>query len=209
MPMAGPAREPGFVGRANDAGRAAATPKLRVAFINDTSRNGGPGSTLQFILKFMDPSAVHRVVIVPREGPVAARLRGVCEELRLEPDLIENLFEPWGRPMERSDFGAPRPLRALRAVGNVGRATAGMLRLASYLRREQFDAIFCNGTTANFAGATLGTMVGLPVVWHAFYTHLAPPLVPLHARLAASRAVRSILCVSGAAAKLFARSAPH
>ncbi len=184
---------------------------LRVLFINDTSRNGGPGSTLFFILKFMDPAAIHRSVVVPRDGIVAERFRtpGVCEELWLEPNLIENIVEPWGRAIERDDFDAPALTKTVRAIGNVGRATAGMLRLAARVRRGRYDAIFCNGTTANFAGAALGRMVGIPVVWHVFYTELASALVPLHARLAASDAVKAMLCVSQPTARLFDDCAPE
>ena len=184
---------------------------LRVLFINDTSRNGGPGSTLFFILKFMDPAFIHRSVVVPRDGIVAERFRapGVCEELWLEPNLIENLVEPWGRAIERDDFDAPAATKTVRAIGNIGRATAGMLRLAARVRSGRYDAIFCNGTTANFAGAALGGMVGVPVVWHVFYTELASALVPLHARLAASDAVKAMLCVSRPTARLFDGCAPQ
>jgi glycosyltransferase involved in cell wall biosynthesis len=184
---------------------------IRVLFINDTSRNGGPGSTLFYILKFMDAGKIHRSVVVPRDGIVAERFRtpGVCEELWLEPNLIENIVEPWGRAIERDDFDAPALTKTVRAIGNVGRATAGMLRLAARVRRGRYDAIFCNGTTANFAGAALGGMVGVPVVWHVFYTELAGALVPLHARLAASDAVKAMLCVSKPTARLFDSCAPE
>jgi glycosyltransferase involved in cell wall biosynthesis len=184
--------------------------RLRVLFVNDTSRNGGPGSTLLYILKFLDPSIVHRSVVVPRDGVVASRLRqqGVTEDLWFEPNLIENLVEPWDRAIERGDFEAPRVVRGVRALGNVARAATGMARLAARVRRGRYDVIFCNGTSANFAGAALGTLVGVPVVWHVFYTHVARPLVPLHSRLARTAAVRSILCVSGPTARLFDRSAP-
>ncbi len=178
---------------------------LRVLFLNDTSRNGGPGRTLYFLLKFMEPAKLHRLVVVPREGLVAQLLRepGVAEEVRLEPGLIENPFEPWSRAIERGDFDASLPLRALRAAGNTARAAAGMARLATLVRRERVQAVFCNGTTANFAGAALAALTGVPAVWHAFYTHLAPALVGLHRQLSASRGVRAILCVSRAVAKLF------
>jgi glycosyltransferase involved in cell wall biosynthesis len=183
--------------------------QIRVLFINDTSRNGGPGSTLFYILKFVDPRVVHRAVVVPREGPVAERLRAVSDDFTLQPNLIESLFEPWNRAIERADFGAALTLRAVRAAGNVGRATGGMVRLAQTVRRGRYDVIFCNGTTANFAGAALGSLLDVRVIWHVFYTHLAPPLVPLHARLAAGSAVRAILCVSRPTARLFDSSTSH
>ena len=37
-------------------------------FINDTARNGGPGRSLYYILKFIDPGVIYRTVMLPREG---------------------------------------------------------------------------------------------------------------------------------------------
>lgn len=181
---------------------------LRVLFLNDTSRNGGPGRTLFFLLKHLDPNEITRLVVVPREGDVAELLRrgGVTEQLTLEPDLIENLVEPWNRPLVRSDFDAPRMQQVVRAVGNVARASRALWRLRAFIRRERVDVIFCNGTTANFAGATVAAMTGVPAVWHVFYTSVAPIIAPIHARLARLDAVRSILCVSEPVRRQFGRS---
>src|SRR5580700_4544645 len=79
---------------------------VRVLFINDTARNGGPGRSLHSILKFVDPRAVHRAVVLPRPGVVSDLLiqDAVADELHYEPDLVENPIEPWDRPMRRSDF---------------------------------------------------------------------------------------------------------
>ena len=49
-------------------------PKVKVLFINDTARNGGPGRSLYSILKFIDPAVVFRVVLLPREGIISALL---------------------------------------------------------------------------------------------------------------------------------------
>jgi glycosyltransferase involved in cell wall biosynthesis len=127
----------------------------------------------------------------------------VADELTIEPDFVENLIEPTDRPMVRADFDAPVARKAARAASNVTRATRALFRLASRIRRESFDVIFCNGTSANFAGGALAAMTGVPAVWHVFYTHVAAPILPLHRRLAASRGVKSIVCVSKPTVKLF------
>ncbi len=167
-------------------------------FLNDTSRNGGPGRTLHAILKFLDDKQFFRSVVLPRPGVVSELLVGdrVLDTLTFEPGLIENPFEPWQRPMVRDDFAAPGVLKAARLSGNTLRAAFGMGRLASRIRREAYDVIFCNGTSANFAGAALGSITGVPVVWHVFYSSLGAPLVPIHRSLSSRDAVRSILCVS-------------
>lgn len=143
--------------------------------------------------------------MVPREGPVTNRLResNAFEELFLEPSFIENIVEPWSRAIVRNDFDASLALRAVRAVGNVGRAASAMTSLAARIRRDKFDVLFCNGTSANFAGAALAAVTGVPAIWHVFYSSLGRPIQGLHARLAASRGVASILCVSKPTLRLF------
>jgi glycosyltransferase involved in cell wall biosynthesis len=181
-----------------------------VLFLNDTARNGGPGRSLHSILKFLDPSLVERTVVLPRPGAIADLLArdGVADDLRFEPDLVENPIEPWGRPMERGDFRAPRALKAARAAGNVVKAARGLIRLGSFVRRGGFHLVYCNGTNADFAGAALSHLTGVPALWHVRYTSLPPAVVGVHRRLSASRGVRRIVCVSHAAAALFDHCAP-
>jgi glycosyltransferase involved in cell wall biosynthesis len=185
----------------------AAAQKVRVLFVNDTARNGGPGRSLFYILKFLDPARIHRSVVLPRPGVIGELYgsRGVTEDLFYERDLVENPIEPWDRPMSRGDFDAPLALRAVRAAVNVVRATRAMARLTTLIRRGKFDLIYCNGTNADFAGGALARLSGVPALWHVRYTSLPKPVRGIHDRLAASEGVRRIVCVSHAAASLF----PH
>jgi glycosyltransferase involved in cell wall biosynthesis len=180
---------------------------VRVLFINDTARNGGPGRSLHSILRFLDPAVVHRAVVLPREGAIAELLRrdAVADELILEPDLVENPIEPWGRAMERRDFDAPGALKVARLAGNVVKSTRGLARMARRVRRGGYRLVYCNGTNADFAGGALARLTGVPALWHVRYTSLPPALVGVHRRLSAGRGVRRIVCVSRAAAALF----PH
>jgi glycosyltransferase involved in cell wall biosynthesis len=186
----------------------AASP-VRVLFINDTARNGGPGRSLYTILKFVDPAVVHRTVVLPRPGVISELLKAgaVVDDLRFEPNLVENPIEPLRRPMDRADFDAPAPLKAVRFAANVGKATRAMARLTAMVRRERFDLIYCNGTNADFAGGALAWTARTPALWHVRYTSIPRAVRGVHARLAASKGVRRIVCVSNAAAALFARCA--
>ncbi len=103
----------------------------------------------------------------------------------------------------RADFDASWMRKGVRAVGNVGRAGRGLWRLGAFVRRERVDVIFCNGTTANFAGATVAAMTGVPAIWHVFYPSVAPIIAPIHLRLARLDAVRKIVCVSEAVRRQF------
>jgi glycosyltransferase involved in cell wall biosynthesis len=176
----------------------------RVLFINDTARNGGPGRSLHTILRFLDPALVHRTVLLPRPGAVSDLLAeaGAADRIWYEPAWVENIVEPWTRPLERGDFARPLPLRALRALGNIGRMAAAVAHTAARVRRGRFDLIYCNGTTADFVGALVAAMTGVPALWHMRYTSVPGLLAPLHRRLAASAAVRRLVCVSAATARL-------
>jgi glycosyltransferase involved in cell wall biosynthesis len=190
----------------------AARRRVRVLFINDTARNGGPGRSLFYILRFLDPTVVERTVVLPRPGVISElyAARGVTEQLLFEPDLVENPIEPHDRPMSREDFDAPLPLKGARALVNVARAGRAMARLTRLLRRgaggsEPFDLVYCNGTNADFAGGLLAKTGNVPVLWHVRYTSLPAAVRRLHDVLAASRGVKRIVCVSKASAALF----PH
>ncbi len=185
--------------------------RIRVLFINDTARNGGPGRSLLYILEFLDPAVVRRSVVLPRPGVISElyESRGVTEDLFFEPDLVENPIEPSDRPMAREDFDAPLYVKGARAAVNVFRAGRAMARLTRLVRRgvdgEPFDLVYCNGTNADFAGGLLAQTTRVPVLWHVRYTSLPKAVRGLHDRLAASRGVRRIVCVSKASAALF----PH
>jgi glycosyltransferase involved in cell wall biosynthesis len=177
--------------------------KVRVLFLNDTSRNGGPGRSLYCILKFLDPSVVHRSVVLPRAGAISELLTPVADDLVFEPNLVESAVEPWSRAIVRDDFRASLPLRVARAAGNVARGGWAIASLSALVRRGRYDLVYCNGTTADFAGAALAWTCRVPALWHVRYTSVPRAARGLHARLAASRGVRRILCVSRPAAALF------
>lgn len=181
--------------------------KARVLFINDTARNGGPGRSLFYILRFLDPEVVHRSVVLPRPGVISELYasRGVTDDLLFEPDLVENPIEPRDRPMAREDFDAPAHVRGARGAVNVLRAGRAMACLTTLIRRGAYDLVYCNGTNADFAGGLLAWTTGVPVLWHVRYTSLPKAVRGLHDRLAASRGVARIVCVSKASAGLF----PH
>jgi len=179
--------------------------KLRVLFINDTSRNGGPGRTILYILKFLDPARIHRTLMLPRAGIVSRRIEeaGAAEVLFFEPGLIENPFEPLSRPIERKDFASPLLLKAARLAANAMRAASGFLRLRRRIKRERYDLIFCNGTSAGFLGGALAAATGVPTIWHVLYPSVPAPVRGLHRRLAAGRHLVRIICVSQPTAPQF------
>jgi len=179
---------------------------VRVLFISDTARNGGPGRSLHAILAHLDPDRIHRTVLLPRPGEISRLLEGdgVADRLLFERHWIENVFEPWTRPMSRADFEAPRLLRWLRAGGNLARMVVAVARTAARVRGGGYGLIYCNGTVADVVGGIVARATGVPALWHVRYTALPAAARPLHRWLAASAAVRRIVCVSEAARRVVA-----
>jgi glycosyltransferase involved in cell wall biosynthesis len=183
---------------------------LRLLFINDTARNGGPGRSLHTILRNLDGERFHRTVLLPRPGEVSALLSrdAAADRLLFEPHWVENVFEPCTRDMVRADFAAPWGLRCLRAFGNAGRMALAVARTVARVRRGRFGLIYCNGTVADLVGGIVARLTGVPALWHVRYTSVPAAIQPLHRSLAASGAVRRIVCVSAAAAQVVAEF-PH
>jgi glycosyltransferase involved in cell wall biosynthesis len=185
--------------------------QVRVLFLNDTARNGGPGRSLYYILRFVDPAVVGRAVVLPRPGVISELLSGragggrVVDELHFARHLVENPIEPWTRPMVRRDFEAPLALRCARLAGNLVRGALAVAELSAMVRRGRYDLLYCNGTNADFAGGVVAKLARVPAIWHVRYTTVPKRLRKLHDRLAASPGVGRILCVSRASAALF----PH
>ena len=176
------------------------TKPMRALFINDTSRNGGPGRTVLDILRHLDPARIQRTVLLPREGIVSRSLTdaGVVDELMIVPGFIENLYEPISRAIEREDLNAALHLKVTRACANVFRAAAALLGIVRRVRREHFDVVFCNGTMANFIGGFIAALTPVPVVWHVIYSSVPKALQRVHLYFARKTNVRAILCVSQA-----------
>ncbi|MFO0608029.1 MAG: glycosyltransferase family 4 protein [Polyangiales bacterium] len=183
------------------------TEPLRVLFLNDTARNGGPGRSLHTILSFLDPAEVHRTVLLPREDVIADLLRTsrCAEDIVIEPDLIENPFQPRDRAVERDDLDAPWTVRGPRLALNVGRLGRLSVTLPRLVRERRVDVVYCNGTTADFVGAAVALRTGVPAVWHVRYTSVPAASKALHHWLSSRPEVARIVCVSRAAASLF----PH
>jgi len=177
---------------------------LRVLFINDTARNGGPGRSLHAILRHLDPQRVHRTVLLPRPGAISDLLSsdGAADEVIFEPRWVENVIEPWSREMARADFGASWPLRVVRAVANSGRMAGALARTIGRARDGRYGLIYCNGTAANLLGGLVAAFARIPALWHVRYTSLPAVAEPLHRRLATAEMVRRIVCVSAAAARV-------
>jgi glycosyltransferase involved in cell wall biosynthesis len=80
-----------------------------------------------------------------------------------------------------------------------------MFHLGRKVKRDRFDVIFCNGTMANFTGGMLAALTSTPTLWHVLYTNVGGAMRGPHARLAAGRNVKAIICVSRPTTRQFSQ----
>jgi glycosyltransferase involved in cell wall biosynthesis len=182
------------------------TDSVRVLFINDTARDGGPGRSLHAMLRHMDRRSVRRTVLLPRPGPIADLLRDVADDVVFDPEWVENIVAPLSREMAREDHQASLAVRASRAVGNAFKT----MRLIGHVARlaRGHDLVYGNGTLANFLAAGAAWRARVPALWHVRYTSVPKVARFLHRGLAGSRTVRRIVCVSRPSAALFPHCGP-
>lgn len=175
---------------------------VRVLIFNDTPRNGGPGKVLLHFLRYADKSRLSVAIHLMRADVLSDiyAAEGVADEISFDANLIENPIQPLRRAMARKDFKAPLWLKLFRVLVNVPRIFVGVGALASRMRREKYDLLYCNGLYAVLIGGVLARFVGLPVLWHLHDTSLPSALHGIFRWMAKSPNVRWIICVSKASA---------
>ncbi|TFG76419.1 MAG: hypothetical protein E4H21_06390, partial [Thermodesulfobacteriales bacterium] len=68
----------------------------RVLFLNHSIRDGGPGKSLFYILKYLDRSQIIPYVLIPKDEVFSERLKaeGIYENIILDKRFPENLRRP-------------------------------------------------------------------------------------------------------------------
>ena len=81
-----------------------------VLFINHSVRDGGPGRSLYYLLRFLDRTKLRPYVLIPKDDVFSEWLRGasIYENVIVEPRFPENLKKPrFGTPDDRGRSGRP------------------------------------------------------------------------------------------------------
>ena len=174
----------------------------RVLFINHSIRDGGPGKSLYYILRFIDRGKITPFVLIPKDDVFSERLRavGLYENIIIDKRFPENLKRPW---FSHGGEGQGAAARIASLVLNIIDLTSLVITSPAWLRRRGIDVIYCNGTQAKVVGAIMGLINRKPVVWHVRNIQQTRLLGTIINSLAALPSVKRIICVSGAAAAQF------
>jgi len=184
----------------------------RVLFINHSIRDGGPGKSLFYILKYLDRSQITPYVLIPKDEVFSERLKaaGIYENIILDKRFPENLKRPrLGIAFQKEGNNQTGYLDTLMKFLSVLLNIIDMLSLIVtspfWLRKNKIDVIYCNGTQAKVVGALIGFVNWCPVIWHVRNIQQTKLLGYVINTLSKLSVVRRIICVSSATAKPFAQ----
>ena len=188
-------------------------PLPKVLFINHSVRDGGPGKSLFYLLKYIDRGKINPYVLVPKDDVFSERLKaeGIYENIIIDKRFPENLKRPrlYSATDERGAIAgegfSALVLKFFSIVLNILDLASLVITSPYSLRKKGIDLIYCNGTQAKIAGALMGLVSGRPVIWHVRNIQQTKLLGSIVYTLARLPQVKRVICVSGPTAEQF----PH
>ncbi len=198
-------------------------PPIRTLFINHSVRDGGPGRSLFYILKYIDMAKVTPFVLVPREDVFTELIKkeGLEDKIIVERRFPENILSPRlnsyrlsgmeGKESTSSSINQDRiPGFFISKVLKIASVTLNMvdiflliLKSPFLLKKWSIDVIYCNGTLAKIVGALIGFINFRPVIWHVRNIQQTKALRLIINALSLLPSVKKIICVSNATTKQF------
>ena len=179
--------------------------KTNVLFINHSVRDGGPGRSLLYILKYIDRKKINPFVLVPKHDIFSESLKseGIFENVIVDPRFPENIQKS---TMVADTTRASGLLKVFSIIVNI----VNMIRLLcgspKIVKANGIDIIYCNGTLAKIVGTLIGRKNKKPVIWHVRNIQQTRSLKLLMETLSGFRCVKKIICVSQATAEPFRRA---
>lgn len=181
-----------------------------VLFINHSVRDGGPGRSLYYILKYIDKTRLNPYVLVPRHDVFSDLVRnlGLGDNIIIDSRFPENILRP--RFEEDKQLSESSGSGIYQAILKALSVTLNVFDLLSLIVTSPFSKnfrgaalIYCNGTLAKISGSFIGLFTRRPVVWHVRNVQQTKALLATINLLSLLPAVKKIICVSNAAANQF------
>lgn len=183
---------------------------VRVLFINHSVRDGGPGRSLFYILKYIEKKEITPYILIPKDDIFSNDLKneGIYENVIVDERFPENVFRPrlglslLNSKSDKSDF-ITKIKKFLSSVVNIIDLINLVLRSGSIIKKYDIDIIYCNGTIAKIAGAFIGRFNNRSVIWHVRNIQQTSILKFIIKTLSKFKDVKKIVCVSNATASQF------
>jgi len=178
--------------------------RTNVLFINHSVRDGGPGRSLFYILKYLDREKINPFVLVPKHDIFSESLKSesIFENVIVDSRFPENIQKS---AMVANTTQAPGLMRILSMIVNIVNLIRLLCASPKIVKENRIDIIYCNGTLAKIIGALIGKKNKKSVIWHVRNIQQTRFLRFLIGTLSGFRCVKKIICVSHATAKPFKR----
>jgi len=172
----------------------------RVLFLNSCVSGGGAGRSLTAYFEHAGQELDAHVVL-PEQGVIGPKI-ATAAELHEMPEFVERPLNP---PYTRL-----RNLPILDLLGGIAALGVATRKIAKLARKLKPDVIYCNHMLAKPVGAMVGTLLRIPVVFHARNIHENHWLERrFYQWLGRRKAVKLILANSAATAKTYRDAAPE
>jgi glycosyltransferase involved in cell wall biosynthesis len=128
---------------------------IRVLYFDHTAMLGGGEIALLNLIRYVDRRHVTPIVVLCAEGPLADRLRKICEVHVLPlPDRVRNT--------RKDGLGWKSVLK----LHEIASAVSCSIRLARFALKNDVDLIHTNSLKADIIGGIASRLARRPVVWH-------------------------------------------
>ena len=180
---------------------------VNVLFINHSVRDGGPGRSLFYILKYLDRTKINPFILIPKDDIFSESLKkeGIYNNVIIEDKFPENIFRPrlgleiFTNKTDNLDFPT-KIKKVICAVINIFELILLVFTSPRHIKHNKIDAVYCNGTVAKIVGAFIGKYNKVPVIWHVRNIQQTFILKTIINTLSKFDTVKKIICVSNATA---------
>ena len=178
---------------------------VNVLFINHSVRDGGPGRSLFYILKYLNREKINPFILIPKDDIFSESLKqaGIYENVIIESKFPENIFrsrlgiDVFSNKSDSLDF-MTKIKKVLCAVINIFELILLVFTSSRHIKSNNIDIVYCNGTVAKIVGVFIGKYNGVPVIWHVRNIQQTFVLKTIINSLSKFDTVKKIICVSNA-----------
>lgn len=178
---------------------------LNVLFVNHSVRDGGPGRSLLYILKYLNREKINPFILIPKDDIFSENLKreGKYQNVIIESRFPENIFrsrlglDAFTGRSDSLDF-ITKTKKIICAIINILELVLLVFTSSKHVRSNQIDVIYCNGTVAKIVGVFIGKYNNVPVVWHVRNIQQTFVLKTIISTLSRFDTVKKIICVSNA-----------
>ena len=184
--------------------------RSNVLFINHSVRDGGPGKSLFYILKYLDRERINPYVLIPKDDVFSENLKSsnMYENIIVDNRFPENFFRPLFNAgfiyrLSEKNILFRKLIKFIYAICNIVLMTHLVITSGRIIKSNKIKVIYCNGTIPKVVGALMGYFNNCDVIWHVRNIQQTTVLSSLINNLSRLRNVKRIICVSQATANQF------